>query len=66
MAEGADGPQMVGRITDLGLSGPTLEERVWELERLVLELTKHVPASQSLPVGAVVLIEDLKLRHPDV
>ena len=40
--------------------------RVQSLERLVLELTKHIDARQTLPLGAITEIELLKLRHPDV
>jgi len=44
----------------------TLDVRVWVLERLVLELTKHVMPAAELPPGAVMAIEELKARHPDV
>ena len=53
-------------IAVLAQSEPTPEECLWALERLVLEMTKHIPAAQALPPGAIVLIEELKRRHPDV
>lgn len=43
-----------------------LETRVYTLEKLVLELTKHIVSAAELPPGAVMVIEELKLRHPDV
>lgn len=44
----------------------SLETRVANLERLVLEITKHVSPAAHLPPGAVFMIEDLKRRYPDV
>ena len=43
-----------------------LEVRVAILERLVLELTKHIPPGVAVPPGAVIAIEEMKMRHPDV
>ena len=43
------------------------EERIDNLERIVLEIMKHVPArSTSLSSAIVLAIEELKRRHPDV
>ena len=43
-----------------------LAYQVVALQRLVLELTKHISPLSPLPPGAVAVIEDLKRRHPDV
>ena len=44
-----------------------LEVRVLILERLVLELTKHVdPAAGPLPPSFLMALSELQARHPDV
>ena len=42
--------------------------RISQLERLVLELTKHVSPEFEVRFrpGIVLIIEELKRRHPDV
>lgn len=42
------------------------EDRMATLERLVLEITKHVSPHHPIPPGAVRAIEALRARHPDV
>ena len=48
------------------MSLPELETRVWMLERLVLELVKHIPPGTTLPPDAVGVLLGLQVRHPDV
>ena len=62
-------PDRHGRKFMCDLNTPSIpsdDMRLSTLERLVLELTKHISAAQPLPPGAVYAIEELKLRHPDV
>ena len=47
-------------------TGELLLLRVQALERLVLELTKHIDTRQPVSPGMVAEIEVLKLRHADV
>lgn len=60
---------MAGTEIPLRLPVPAdrpLQLRVAMLERLVLELTKHVVPAEPLSPSMALTIEELKLRNPDV
>ena len=43
-----------------------IEMRVDQLERLVVEFSKHISPTAEPPVPFIMALEELKARHPDV